>query len=64
MTSPNKYIGSSFDDFLRTEGLLEEAEAVAQSRVNIWKASQRNLLTSSHSRKNPSATSHSKTLKT
>ena len=28
-----EYIGSSFDDFLTEEGLLEEAEAVAVKRV-------------------------------
>lgn len=28
-----KHIGSDFDDFLRGEGLLEEAEAVAAKRV-------------------------------
>ena len=29
----NKHIGSSFDDFLRNEGLLAEAEATAVKRV-------------------------------
>jgi DNA-binding Xre family transcriptional regulator len=29
----NKHIGSDFDDFLRTEGLLAEAEATAVKRV-------------------------------
>jgi predicted XRE-type DNA-binding protein len=29
----NRYIGSSFDDFLQEEGLLAEAEAVAVKRV-------------------------------
>lgn len=28
-----KHLGSDFDDFLRDEGLLEEAEAVASKRV-------------------------------
>lgn len=28
-----KHLGSSFDDFLREEGLLDEAEAVAAKRV-------------------------------
>jgi hypothetical protein len=28
-----KHLGSSFDDFLREEGLLEEAEAVAARRT-------------------------------
>ena len=30
------HIGSSLDDFLREEGLLEECEAVAQSRIAAW----------------------------
>lgn len=29
----NKHIGSDFDDFLRREGLLEDAESVAAKRV-------------------------------
>ncbi len=29
----NKHIGSDFDDFLRDEGILEDAEAVAAKRV-------------------------------
>jgi antitoxin HicB len=29
----NKHIGSDFDDFLRDEGLLDDAEAVAAKRV-------------------------------
>lgn len=29
----NKHIGSSFDEFLREEGLLEHADAVATKRV-------------------------------
>ena len=29
----NKHVGSSFDDFLREEGLLAEAEATAVKRV-------------------------------
>jgi antitoxin HicB len=28
--------GSSFDEFLREEGMLEEAEAVAIKRVIVW----------------------------
>ena len=31
-----KHIGSSFDDFLYQEGLLEEATAVAVKRVIAW----------------------------
>ena len=36
----NKHIGSSFDDFLEEEGLLEEVEAVAVKRVLAWQLSQ------------------------
>ena len=36
----NKHVGSSFDDFLEEEGLLEEAEAVAVKRVLAWQLSQ------------------------
>jgi DNA-binding Xre family transcriptional regulator len=32
----NKHIGSSFDDFLAEEGLLEGANAVALKRVIAW----------------------------
>lgn len=33
MTKKNKHIGSSFDDFLQEEGLLEESQASAVKRV-------------------------------
>lgn len=36
----NKHIGSSFDDFLEEEDLLEEAEALAVKRVLAWQLSQ------------------------
>jgi DNA-binding Xre family transcriptional regulator len=36
----NKHIGSSFDDFLDEEGLLEEATAVAIKRVLAWELDQ------------------------
>lgn len=32
----NKHVGSSFDDFLREEGRLDEADAVAVKRVIAW----------------------------
>jgi predicted XRE-type DNA-binding protein len=35
-----KHIGSDFDDFLREEGLLEEAEAVAAKRVLAFQIAQ------------------------
>ncbi len=34
--------GSSFDEFLREEGLLEEAEAVAINRVIAWQLRREN----------------------
>jgi len=35
-----KHIGSDFDDFLRGEGILDEAEAVATKRVIAYQLSQ------------------------
>lgn len=35
-----KHVGSDFDDFLREEGLLEEAEAVAAKRVLAYQIAQ------------------------
>jgi len=35
-----KHLGSDFDDFLREEGLLDEAEAVASKRVLAYQISQ------------------------
>ena len=35
-----KHVGSDFDDFLREEGLLEEAEAVAAKRVLAFQISE------------------------
>jgi len=36
----NKHIGSSFDDFLKEEGILGEAQAIAVARVLAWEVSQ------------------------
>jgi predicted XRE-type DNA-binding protein len=36
----NKHIGGDFDDFLRDEGLLEDAEAVATKRVIAYQIAQ------------------------
>lgn len=36
----NKHIGSSFDDFLKEEGLHEEATAHAIKRVLAWQIEQ------------------------
>ena len=33
MEAKNKHIGTSFDDFLKEEGILEETEAAALKRV-------------------------------
>ena len=36
MTARNRHIGSSLDNFLAEEGLLEEVSAVASKRVVAW----------------------------
>lgn len=36
----NNHIGSNFDDFLASEGILEEATAVAVKRVLAWQIEQ------------------------
>lgn len=36
----NKHIGSSFDDFLKEEGMLDEATAHAMKRVLSWQIEQ------------------------
>lgn len=36
----NKYLGDNFDDFLREEGLLEEAEANAIKRMVAFQIAQ------------------------
>jgi antitoxin HicB len=40
MAKQNKYIGSNFDDFLNSEGLLEETETVAVKRVIAFQLKQ------------------------
>jgi predicted XRE-type DNA-binding protein len=35
-----KHLGSDFDDFLREEGILDEAEAVAAKRVLAYQIAQ------------------------
>jgi hypothetical protein len=37
---PKPRIGSSFDDFLREEGVLEETQARAIERVKAWQDEQ------------------------
>ncbi len=39
-TRKNKHSGSSFDSFLKEEGILEEVEAVAIKRVIAWQLSE------------------------
>jgi antitoxin HicB len=39
-TVDKKHIGSDFDDFLRGEGILDEAEAVATKRVIAYQLAQ------------------------
>lgn len=36
----SKHVGSNFDDFLREEGMLEEATATAAKRVLSWQLAQ------------------------
>ena len=36
----NAHIGSDFDDFLRSQGTLEEATAIATKRVLSWQLAQ------------------------
>ncbi|WP_297925439.1 helix-turn-helix transcriptional regulator [Metallibacterium sp.] len=40
MTVRNRHIGSSLDNFLAEEGLLEEVSAVAIKRVVAWQISE------------------------
>lgn len=40
----NPYIGSSLDDLLEEDGVLEEVEAIAKKRVLAWQSSQSKLL--------------------
>lgn len=40
MNMGKKHIGSSFDDFLAEEAMLEEATAVAIKRVIAWQIAQ------------------------
>lgn len=39
----NPYIGSSLDDLLEEDGVLEEVEAIAKERVLAWQSSQSKL---------------------
>jgi len=41
MTNTNAHIGSSFDDFLREDGVYEEATTQAVKRVIAWQIDQR-----------------------
>ena len=36
----NKYLGSSFDEFLRSEGLYEEVTTLAWKRVLSWEVTE------------------------
>ena len=40
MSDGNKYIGSSLDEFLAEEGLLESSQSLAIKRVLAWQISQ------------------------
>jgi antitoxin HicB len=50
MRRANKHIGSSFDDFLQEEGILEETQAAAAKKViasQIWKLMKKNNISKS-----------------
>ena len=50
MKRANKHIGSSFDDFLQEEGILEETQAAAVKKViafQIWKLMKKNNISKS-----------------
>ena len=40
MNTANKYIGSSLDDFLAQEGLLESSQSMAIKQVLAWQIAQ------------------------
>ena len=40
MKTPNKHIGSSLDDFLKEEGILEETRAVALKEAVAWQVQE------------------------
>ena len=40
MTTQNPHIGSSLDDFLREEGILEEARSIAVKEALAWQVEQ------------------------
>lgn len=40
MAKRNRHVGSSFDDFLTEEGLLEDATALAMKRVIAWQIAE------------------------
>jgi antitoxin HicB len=40
MTPKNPHIGSSLDDFLREEGILEEARSIAVKEALAWQVEQ------------------------
>ena len=50
MKRANKHIGSSFDDFLQEEGILEETQAAAAKKIiasQIWKLMKKNNISKS-----------------
>ncbi|MBI5190498.1 MAG: XRE family transcriptional regulator [Nitrospirae bacterium] len=40
MSKKNPYLGSSIDDFLREEGILDEAKTEAATRVISWQIAE------------------------
>jgi antitoxin HicB len=39
-TKQKKHVGSSLDDFLKEEGILEEARAIAIKKALTWQVQQ------------------------
>lgn len=40
MTTKNRHLGSSFDDFLKEEGLLDSSRQMATKRILAWQLNQ------------------------
>jgi len=50
MKRASKHVGSSFDDFLQEEGILEETQAAAAKKIiafQIWKLMKKNNISKS-----------------
>lgn len=49
----NKHMGSSIDDFLREEGIFEEAQAQAIEEVVAWQAAEPSMPSSKNAPAGP-----------